>query len=194
GGGHRFGSWKILFVLEIAARVVICHGAATEEGRAHPARVGARLPGVAFVAAFVLPGGEIGVVVFAAHFEEMGMVRDEHRWDAGLFEVARDRVLPYFDGTPRLPEEVERAAEDVVPGGHARERTGVMLLEAQRARGEGIEIGRREFVAAVGAEHVPVEAIEEDDDGVLGTRWWRGGGLGHGGSLAPGSGAWSAAC
>ncbi len=167
GGGHGLRPGEVLFAAEVAARVVVRHPAAAEGGRPKPRRVRARLPEVALVAALVVPGAEVGVVVLAAEFEEVGVVGDELRGHPGAVEVVGDRVLPHFDRSPWPPEEVERPAEDVVAGGHAGKRTGVVLLETQRPRGEGIQVRRRELLAAVAAEHVPVQAVEQDDNDVL---------------------------
>jgi len=45
-----------------------------------------------------------------------------------------------------------------------------MSGEARGAAREAVEIGGAEFRPAIGAQHVPVEAVEQDDDGVLGSR------------------------
>ena len=109
-------------------------GGRRERGRADPGRVRAGPPRVALVAALVVPRVEIGVVVLAAHLEQVRVVGHQHRGDAGAAEVVGERVLPHLDRAPRPPEEVERAAQDVVAGGDARQRTGVVTREAARAR------------------------------------------------------------
>ena len=130
------------------------------------ARVGHHAPGVVLAAAHVLPGVEVGVIVLASRLEQMRMVGDEHGGDAGRAQVIADRLLPELDRAPGLPEEVERAAQDVVTRGHAGERARVVALEAQRSSGEAIDVGRVEFPAPVAAEEVAIQAIEEHDDGV----------------------------
>ena len=79
-----------------------------------------------------------------------------------------DRVLPHLDRAPRPPGEVERTDEQVVAGRHARQRPGVVVGEPHRPGGEAVEVGRVELVAAVRAEHVPVQAVEQHDDDVAG--------------------------
>ena len=44
-----------------------------------------------------------------------------------------------------------------------------MLVEAQGAGGQSVKVGGVEFVTAVAAQHAPVEAVEQDDDGVAGS-------------------------
>ena len=46
-------------------------------GAPDPARIGPRLPRVALVAALVVPGGEVDVIVLAADLEEVRMVGDQ---------------------------------------------------------------------------------------------------------------------
>ena len=121
------------------------------------------------MATLVLPGHEVGVVVLAADFEQVRVVRDEHRGDARLPHRHRDRVLPDLDRAPRPPEEVHCAAEDVVTSRHARQRPRVMSLEAHRPRRETVEVGRRGTPASVRTKHVPVQRIQQHNDGVLGT-------------------------
>ena len=52
-------------------------------------------------------------------------------------------------------------------GGDARKRRRVMLLETERALSELVEIPCSELSATVGTKHVPVEAVQENDDSVL---------------------------
>ena len=42
-----------------------------------------------------------------------------------------------------------------------------MVREARCARGEAVEMRRCELGAAIGAQHVAVEAVEQNDDGKL---------------------------
>ena len=136
--------------------------------RADPARVGMGPPGVALVAPLVVPGEEVGVVVLAAGLEQVRVVRDEHRRHPGVPQGGGDRRLPELDRAPGLPEEVERAAEDVVAGGHARQRAGDVAGEAGGpVGGEAVEVRRVEVGAAVAPEVVAVERVEQDDDDVV---------------------------
>ena len=121
-----------------ASVVAACRSAAGRAGSAGAPiqrRVGAGAPRVALVAAQVVPRGEVGVVVLAAGLEEVRMVGDEHRGDAG---VARSGAVIGSSHTSIEPhgchEEVERAAQEVVARRHARQRAGVVAGEAHRPR------------------------------------------------------------
>src|ERR1039458_6261761 len=50
----------------------------------------------------------------------------------------------------------------------------MVLREAQGAVGEGGDVGRGELLASVGLQHVAIEAVQKDDDEVLGLRIHRG--------------------
>ena len=76
---------------------------------------------IAFVAALVVPGAEVRVVVLAAQLEKVRVVRYQLRDHPGAMEVVGNRVFPDFDGTPGPPEKVQSAAKDVVTGWHAGE-------------------------------------------------------------------------
>ncbi len=146
--------------------------------------VGPRAPRVALVATHEVPGAEVGVEVLAARLEQVGMIGGEHGVHTRAAQRRGDRLLPQFDRPPRLPEEVERTTQDVVAGGHAGQRTGDVTLEPGRPRRESVEVRRRELVAAVRAEHVSVQRVEQDHRDVLRTRPI-GGGV-HPTSLSPG--------
>ena len=134
---------------------------------AHPRRVGVGPPGVAFMAADVVPATEVGVVVLAARLEKVGMVCDEHAGDAGACQCPRDGLFPCLDRPPGLPEEVEGADEDVVAGRHARQRAGDVSGEpGGMLGGEPVEVRCGEFGAAVGPEQVSVQRVEQDEAGI----------------------------
>ena len=138
------------------------------ERRADPRRVGPRPPRVALVPALVVPRGEVDVIVLAAGLEEMRMVGDELGDDPRPAQQHRDRLLPELDRSPRPPQEVERADEEVVAGRHAGQRPGVVLRESHRVAGEPVEVRRLELGAAVRAEHVPVQGVEQHHDDIPG--------------------------
>ena len=119
------------------------------------------------MAAHEVPRSEVGVEVLAAGLEEMRVIGGEHRVHTGAAQRRGDRLLPQLDRPPRLPEEVERPAQDVVARRHARQRAGDVTIEPRGSGGETIEVRGVELVAAVRAEHVPVERVEEHDDDVL---------------------------
>lgn len=81
---HRPGAREVFLRTKVAARVVVGHPCAAETlGGPNPARVGTRPPRIGLVTALVIPGGEIGVIVLAAGFKQMGVVADQHRSNAG---------------------------------------------------------------------------------------------------------------
>jgi hypothetical protein len=43
----------------------------------------------------------------------------------------------------------------------------VVIVKPDGRLGEGVEIGSLKLAPAIGAEHVPVETVQQDDDGVL---------------------------
>ena len=69
----------------------------------------------------IVPGVEVGVVVLAAHLEQVRVVGEQHRRHPRPAELVDDRVLPHLDRPPRPPEEVERTAQQVVAGRDARQ-------------------------------------------------------------------------
>ena len=166
---HRARPRKIRLVAKVAARVVVRRMPARERRRAHPARVGPRLPRVALMPALVVPRGEIGVIVFAADLEQMRMIRDQLGDDAGRAKIRGERPLPDFDRAPRLPQKIDRAAKNIVTRRDAWQRPRVVTVEANRAAREAVEVGRGELAPAVGAEHVAIEAVEQYYDRVLRT-------------------------
>ncbi len=176
---HRARPGEVLLGAEERARAVVAAvarveaepllpipPAAARRQRRRPdvARVTVGAPGVALVPAHVVPGAEIRVVVLAARLEEVRVVRHQHRRDAGAAQLLRDGLLPDLDRPPRSPQEVEGPAQDVVARRHARQRAGDVRGEAHGpVPREAVEVRCREFGTAVAAEHVPVEAVEQQD-------------------------------
>src|SRR5208282_3139909 len=170
---HRARARKVRLVAEISARVIVGGVAAAERRRTEPAWIGPRLPGVTLMAALVVPGGEVGMVVLAADLEQMWMVRDQLGDDACRAEIAGQRPFPDFDRAPRLPQEVQRAAQDIVPRRYAWQRARVVPIKANGAAGKCVEVRGRELAPAVGAQHVPIEAVEQDYDRIARPRGGR---------------------
>ncbi len=108
---HRLRAGEVLLLAEVPARVVVGHECPSEHRRAYPAIVRTGLPGIALVAALVVPGVEVGVVVLAARLEEVRVVGHKLRRDALPAQQRRQRLLPQLDRAPGLPKEVQRAAE-----------------------------------------------------------------------------------
>src|SRR4029077_2950361 len=104
-------------------REVIGHILWTPESRnAGKTRVLSGLPRIPFVSPLVVPSGKVHVIVLAAGLEEMRVVGDELRNDAGTPQRICDRVLPELDRAPGAPKEVPGAAQDVVTRGDTRKR------------------------------------------------------------------------
>ena len=136
--------------------------------RPGPGRVGAGLPRVALVAPQVRPGREVGVVILAARLEQVRMVGAQHGGHAGVAQRVGDGPLPHLDRSPRPPQEVERAGEDVVTGRHARQRPDHVAVEAHRPGGKPVEVRSGELVRSVGTHVVAVQAVEQHHDDVAG--------------------------
>ena len=174
GGGHGAGAGVVGLLPEVGAGGVVAAvehaGGCRQGGCADPAGVVPQPPGVALVAPHVLPHAEVGVVVLAAGLEQVWVVGDDAGGHAVHAHLACDVGFPDFDAAPRPPQEVPGAAEDVVAGRHARQRRRVVPVEAQRPGGQSVEVGGVELVAAVAAEHAPVQAVEQHHHGVAGPR------------------------
>ena len=169
-GRHRARAGKIQLLLEPGAAEVVRHAApfgGRQPRRADRRWVGAGFPRIAFVAAQILPRAKLGVVILATGFEEVRMIGDEHRRDAGAPQRPRDRFFPQFDRAPRFPRKVERAAQHVVARRHTRQRADEVVVELHGAARESIQVRRFEFAPAVAAEHVAIEAVEQHHDDVL---------------------------
>src|SRR6185437_3977496 len=119
------------------------------------------------MAALIVPGSEINVVILATGLEQMRMIANELADHARFAQRIGDRVLPQFDRAPGPPQEVPRAAQDVVPRRHTGERCSVVVGETHSALRQPVYIRRGEFGAAIGADHVAIEAIEKKDDRVF---------------------------
>ena len=160
---HRARAREVGLAAKVSPRIVVGRMAPAERRGTQPARIGTRAPWVALVPALVVPGGEVGVVVLSAALEEVRVVADEMRDHAGAAQMVGQRSLPDLDRSPGLPEEIERAAEQIVAGRHARQRAGVVAGEAQRPARQAVEVRRGELAAAVRAQQMAIEAVEKDD-------------------------------
>src|SRR5690606_6839315 len=164
---HGAGAGEIFLAPEIAARVIIGHVLAHEVRRACPARIGPRLPRIALMAALVIPGSEINVIILAARLEEMWVIGNQLRHHTLLAQLIGNGIFPKLDRAPGTPEKIERTPKNVVTGGYAGKRAGEVAREARGAGREAIEIWRRKLHAAISAQHMPVEAVEQDHDSIL---------------------------
>src|SRR5262249_30025947 len=113
------------------------------------------------------PGVESGVLFWAAGLEQMRVVADELCDHAGAPQMRGQGAFPDLDRTPRLPQKIERAAQQIVASRYAGQRSGVMSGEAQAAPRQPIDVRGRELVASVGAQQVAVEAVEQHQHGAV---------------------------
>ena len=134
---------------------------------AEPTRVGPRLPRVTLVTSFVRPGCEVGVIVLAADFEEMRVIGHQLRHHPRAPQRGSDGLLPEFDRTPRLPQEIPRPDQDVVARGNAGQRPGVVIGELRRPSRETIDVRCVELCTAVRREVVAVQTVEQQHHQVL---------------------------
>jgi hypothetical protein len=124
------------------------------------------LPGIALLAAHELPRAVAGVVCRASVLPVVGVVADEVRMDARLPEQLGHRVIEGLQRPPAAVEEVVSARMHLAAGRHAWHRAGVEVLEEYRPLGQPPEIRSvDEGVRRVRLQHVPVEAVEHEDDG-----------------------------
>ena len=171
--GHRPGSGELGFVEEPGPAVVVStrerRRTRRQRGCTHPRRIRSRAPGIVLVTAQVVPRREVVVVVLAARLEQVRMVGHEHRGDTRVAtEQPRDGVFPDLDRAPRPPGKIERTDEQIVTRRHAGQRPRHVIREAHRTGCEPVEVRRVELRAAITAEHVPVEAVEQHDHHVAG--------------------------
>ncbi len=143
---HRARAGEVGLFAEPGAGRVVAAGPGPRLGGqrrcADPGRVGPHAPRVVLVAAQVVPGAEVDVVVLAAGLEQVRMVRHEHGGDPRVAsQQVGDGVLPDLDRSPWPPGEVERADEQVVAGRHARQRARVVVGEPHRAAASRSRLG-----------------------------------------------------
>ena len=141
-GLHGARAGIVRFTLEPAARVVVVRVASPKCRRTNPARIGAGFPRITFVTALIRPRSEIGVEVFSANFKQMWMIGDQICHNACTTKRNRDGFFPNFDRAPRLPQKVPCTNQDVVASRDARQRSGVMVGEFERASRKTIDIWR----------------------------------------------------
>ena len=128
------------------------------------------------MAALIVPSVEIDVIILAAHLEQMRMVTDQLGDDPDLAQFIGNGVFPDLHRTPGSPEKIQRPAQDVVPGRHAGHGPSVMIVKPHGGLGKSVEVGGLEFRAPIGAQHMAIEAIEQNDNSVFGLRdhlWFR---------------------
>ena len=94
-----------------------------------PRGVVVRTPRIGGMASEVVPTVEVGVVVLPTGLKQVGMVSHQGGGHALVAQHPGDGLLPQLNRTPRLPQEVQRPAQNVVTGRHTRERPRHMAIE-----------------------------------------------------------------
>lgn len=122
-------------------------------------------PGVTLLSAEVLPRGVARVIRCPAVLPVVGVVRGEVRVHAGLTQQLGHRVVERLERAPIAMQEVVAARVHLPAGGHAGHGAGVEPLEGERALGEPSEIGSIDDAVGIRRDHVPVQAVEHQDDG-----------------------------
>src|SRR5690606_15076052 len=117
---HGAGAGEIFLAPEIAARVIIGHVLAHEVRRACPARIGPRVTCISLMAALVISGSEIKVVILVVHLEVMWMIGNQLRHHTRLEQLLGNGIYPKLARAPVTPEKFERTEKNVVTGGYAR--------------------------------------------------------------------------
>jgi hypothetical protein len=123
-----------------------------------------RNPGVVLLPADEFPAVEGVGVAPAAVFEVMQVVRDDVRIDAAGAEKARERVVERLERAPGAVHEVEPSGVEIPAGRHARQTADIVGVEDNGARGEAVEVRRRDRVSAVTAKCVAVERVPQGED------------------------------
>ncbi len=98
----------------------------------------------------------------AAVLEVVVVVGDQMAVDPGLPEQVGQVVVEGLERAPGAVQEVEPPGLHVAPCRHAGHAADEMPLEGDAPLRQPIEIGRRDLAAAIGAENVAVERIEEE--------------------------------
>ena len=98
----------------------------------------------------------------------MEVVGHEMAVDAGLVQQFRKGVVEGLQRAPAAVQEGKAAGQHVAPGRHAGQAADIVAVERHRAARQPVEVRRRDPRAAVGAEHVPVQRVEEDENGLHG--------------------------
>ena len=85
---------------------------------------------------------------------------------ARLAQQLGEGVVEGLERPPAPVQEGEPAGHHVAPRRHAGHRADVVAGRRSGPRRQPVEVRRRHLLAAVGREHVPVERVEEDEDGL----------------------------
>ncbi len=128
-----------------------------------PVRLHHRLPRVALLPAHELVGVVAVVVGRAAILPIVEVVGDQVAVDAGLVQDLRKGVVEGLHRPPTPVQEGKPACQHVAARRHARQRAYVMAVVRARALGQPVEVRRRDALAAVRAEHVAIQRVEQHE-------------------------------
>ena len=94
---HGARPWKIQLLAKPGTAVVVVamrRSGGRQCGCAHPGRVGAGFPRIAFVAAHIFPGAKVSVVVLPTSFKKVRMIAHQHRRHPLFAQGHRDGLFP----------------------------------------------------------------------------------------------------
>ena len=115
----------------------------------------------------ILPGKEVSVIVLTSGLKQVRVIAEEHTRDTLAPQLIGHRPLPKLNRTPGPPEKIHGTHKNVMARRHAGQRTREVIIENNRTLGETVKIRCCEFLAAVGAKHVPVQTVEQHDNYLL---------------------------
>ena len=104
----------------------------------------------------------------AAILQVVEVVGDQVAVDAGPVQQLGEGVVERLQRPPAAVQEAQPAGLHVAPCRHAGQATDIVPVEGQRARRQPVEVGCRDARAAIGPQQVPVERVEQDEDGLHG--------------------------
>jgi hypothetical protein len=94
------------------------------------------------------------------------MVGDEMAVGAAGMQQLRHGVVERLERSPAAVQKAQAAGQHVAARRHARQAADIVLVETETARGEPVEVRRRNTTSAIGAKQMAVERIEQDKDGL----------------------------
>ena len=157
--GPRLGG-ELLLLHVLSVHPVLADDAAQMLGHL---RIGdLAFPGIALLAAHVLPARIAVVVGGAAVFPVVVVVRDKVRVDAVAFQDCESGVVERLVRPPGTVQEVVPAGVQLPACRHARHGADVVVVESNRALAQADEVGGERPVAAVVRQHVPVQRVVHD--------------------------------
>ena len=106
------------------------------------------------------------MVAEPAVLEVVVVVGDEMRVDARIAKELGDGVIEGLERPPATMQEVEPAGLDVAARRHAGQAPHEVPVEHHRATGEPLEVRRDASARGIAGERVPVERVEEEEDGL----------------------------